>query len=295
MTPDKSVILVLGGEAEDLPVLARGASGHTVLGVPGPEALPTLIAEHSPDLLVLDLTQATSLLERPDAPRAALLLVVAPGEQAAAEALLERGAGDVLVRPFSPEAARARMANVIARHRYHALLRRIVSVDPLTGLANRRRFDHALDLEWRRALRGQSPLAIVLVELDHFRTFPGRYGRSAADACLLQVADALESCLLRAGDLVARIDDGRFGCVLPETDRIGAVAVAERMRAEVAALAIPHAGSRTAPTLTASLGVATCTPPHDEGHEELLAEAEHRLTQAKGRGRNQVVFGQGTP
>ena len=128
------------------------------------------------------------------------------------------------------------------------------------------------------------------MDLDHFRTYNERYGTSAAEESLKRIAAAFNDATQRSGDLVACYSKGGFACVLPETDMLGAVSVAERMRAELATLAIPHAASTTAPILTMSVGTATQVPGVDSEPEELIAMAERSLGDAKRAGRNRVAF-----
>ena len=133
---------------------------------------------------------------------------------------------------------------------------------------------------------------MVLMDLDHFTSYYEHYGISAGDRCLQQVASALEEAIQRPGDLVARFDKSGFACVLPETDTLGAVSVAERMRAELASLAIPHAASPSSSTiLTMSVGVATRVPTNETEPEDLVNHAERILFDAKRGGRNRVLFG----
>lgn len=298
MTAAHSDILVLTRSAEDAERL-RLAMDHDhpvrVCGEAG--AFIEAAGTEPPQLLLLDaaLPDSEAVLEwslrEPGLADRPVLILTAPGGLDAALALVARGARDVLERPLDLRLVKVRLGNALALGQHQRLLRRIVALDPVTGLGNRLRFDEYMDLEWRRNLRNHTDLSLVLLDLDHFRTFEGRYGRGATDEALLRVGQALEGCILRAGDLVSRQEGGKFAVVLPETDTIGAVAVAERMRAEVAALGIPHEDSRTEPTLTVSAGVSARTPESPEGLSDFLAEAERRLTQAKARGRNQVVFG----
>jgi len=109
-------------------------------------------------------------------------------------------------------------------------------IDGLTQIANRRRFDEYLSQEWRRHIRMQQPLSLLICDVDHFKLYNDRQGHQAGDECLKHVAKALNRCY-RVGDLVARYGGEEFAMVLPQTNRVGAVQVAERVRAAVAAAA----------------------------------------------------------
>jgi diguanylate cyclase (GGDEF)-like protein len=129
------------------------------------------------------------------------------------------------------------------------------------------------------------------MDLDLFTAYNDHYGPAAGDRCLSKIASCLADLVQRPGDLIARYGRGGFACVLPETDTLGAVAVAERFRAEVFGLGLPHQTSNVGTILTASLGVATGVPLNGAEPEDLLTLAERHLFDAKRAGRNRVVFG----
>lgn len=160
-------------------------------------------------------------------------------------------------------------------------------LDALTGVANRRAFDQALDGEWRRGIRSRSPLTVILIDIDHFKAFNDTYGHQAGDRCLATVAAALAGVVHRAADRVARYGGEEFVALLPATDAPGAGAVAERMRLAIETLALPHAAS-PATHVTISLGYATTIPSELTAAEALLAAADAALYEAKGAGRNCV-------
>lgn len=160
--------------------------------------------------------------------------------------------------------------------------------DPLTGLANRRRFDEVLGREFRRAMRTQAPLAIIMLDVDRFKAFNDTYGHPAGDACLQAVTRAIGGVLRRPGDLGARYGGEEFAVLLPGTDEAGAAVMAERIRSEVRALALPHAGSE-AGIVTVSLGVATMLPPIGaHGPARFIEAADAALYAAKRGGRDTV-------
>ncbi|HZY99416.1 MAG TPA: diguanylate cyclase [Candidatus Baltobacteraceae bacterium] len=159
--------------------------------------------------------------------------------------------------------------------------------DGLTGIANRRRFDEALALEWPRAARDGAPLALIMIDLDFFKGFNDNYGHQAGDLCLQRVAHALHDCVARPADLLARYGGEEFVALLPATDLAGATQIAEDMRAGVEALGIVHAGSSLA-QLSLSLGVACAVPDSALAADSLLQAADGALYRAKLGGRNRV-------
>ncbi len=163
-------------------------------------------------------------------------------------------------------------------------------VDGLTQIANRRRFDEYLANEWRRNLRMQQPLSLLLCDIDHFKLYNDHYGHQAGDECLRAVAAAISrSC--RASGLVARYGGEEFAIVLPNTDWVAAVSVAERLRSALAAATIPHAASPVCNRVTLSIGAACKTPQLLEASEphSLVEAADRNLYLAKHRGRDRVA------
>jgi len=169
-------------------------------------------------------------------------------------------------------------------------LERLSSIDGLTGLTNRRRFDELFLHEWKRAIRVGSALTAILIDIDHFKKFNDRYGHLAGDDCLRRVALALREAAHRPGDSVARYGGEEFVAVLAETDAAGARTLAEAMRRAVEKLGIEHAASSTAPQVTGSLGVATIIPDETSDQSSLLAAADEALYEAKREGRNRAAF-----
>jgi diguanylate cyclase (GGDEF)-like protein len=171
----------------------------------------------------------------------------------------------------------------------HAHLQALASLDGLTGVANRRSLDQALEREWGRLGQSGQPLAMILVDVDHFKAFNDRYGHGNGDDCLRRVASALQAGCRRAGDLVARYGGEEFVVVLPDTHLDGAMSLALRLRGNVEGLHIEHDTSPTAPIVTVSLGVASAVPIPGSRVTALLEAADAALYRAKESGRNIVI------
>ena len=166
------------------------------------------------------------------------------------------------------------------------------NTDQLTNLANRRRFDEALDQERQRSAREQTPLSLLLLDVDRFKLYNDRYGHQAGDRCLAAVAAALRACSRRPGDLVARYGGEEFAILLPGTPIEGAMQRAEAIRAAVEALGQEHEGNPPFGVVTASLGAATCYPSVDSrplSADRIIAMSDEGLYAAKHAGRNRVV------
>jgi diguanylate cyclase (GGDEF)-like protein len=160
--------------------------------------------------------------------------------------------------------------------------------DGLTGIHNRRAFGRALDIEWRRAIRSKRPLSVVMIDIDHFKTFNDTYGHPAGDSCLVSVASALSEVVRRAADTLARYGGEEFVALLPETDRTGAAAIAERMRIAVERLAIAHSGG-IGGRVTVSVGHATIIASEATTADLLASAADVALYEAKRGGRNRAA------
>lgn len=172
--------------------------------------------------------------------------------------------------------------------------------DALTRLANRRRFDAVWLDEWQRALRQATPLAVIMLDVDHFKAYNDHYGHQQGDECLRRVGEVLLTTVRRAGELVARYGGEEFVVVLPGTSVIHAMAVAESIRANIQAAGIAHAHSGVAAVVTVSLGVAVGIPTQGDARDALVHAADAALYRAKDQGRNRVVLsdidrGKGAP
>jgi diguanylate cyclase (GGDEF)-like protein len=161
--------------------------------------------------------------------------------------------------------------------------------DGLTGIANRRRFDEVAGVEWARSARSGQPLALLLMDVDQFKSYNDSYGHPAGDEALKQVAQVLRNFSRRPGDLAARYGGEEFVVIAAETNIQLALAIAESIRAGVEALAQVHQHSQHG-VLTVSIGVAVSTPGQTANLEALLNMADTALYTAKNAGRNRVEW-----
>jgi len=179
----------------------------------------------------------------------------------------------------------------MAEDRLHAAqveLTRLAYRDTLTDLHNRRYFDEHFQREWERARRSRQPLSLLLVDLDHFKSYNDRYGHAAGDSCLVEFSHLLARCANRPADIVARLGGEEFGLVLPETSAVRASRVAQRMQLLLEQAAIPHEGSPRH-VLTFSTGIAAIETPDGPGPAELFEQADRALYEVKRRGRNGIL------
>jgi len=169
-------------------------------------------------------------------------------------------------------------------------LEKLSSLDGLTGIANRRRFDQKLESNWRRTIRQSSSLSLIMIDIDFFKLYNDHYGHQKGDDCLQQVARTLEESATRSTDLVTRYGGEEFGVILPDTGLKGALEIAEQMRINIERLNIEHRYSKSSGYVTISLGVATTIPARNSHRNSLIAAADQGLYLAKKEGRNRVKF-----
>lgn len=167
----------------------------------------------------------------------------------------------------------------------------LARIDGLTGLANRRQFDQALQAEWSRSRRNGNGMALLMVDIDHFKDFNDRFGHPLGDLCLQSVARALAGCATRGSDVVARYGGEEFAVVVPSSTREGVLALAETMRNAVERLRLPSTDPTVPVTVTISIGMARVESVLKSDPETLLAASDAALYTAKHRGRNQVAEG----
>ncbi|MFH1153089.1 MAG: diguanylate cyclase [Pseudomonadota bacterium] len=169
-------------------------------------------------------------------------------------------------------------------------LSRLASLDGLTQLANRRMFDEYLLQVWRLQLRNKSPLSLILCDIDYFKRYNDTYGHQAGDDCLKEVAMKLKESVKRPADLAARYGGEEFVLILPDTNREGAVHVAQRIKGEIKALQIPHANSDVDSHVSLSMGVSSLFPSDLYSAEVLIKTADEALYDVKRKGRNNYFF-----
>ena len=161
--------------------------------------------------------------------------------------------------------------------------------DGLTKVANRRCFDDRLSIEWSRLMREQQWLSLILLDIDCFKRYNDHYGHQGGDNCLIEIAQTAAKQLKRSADLFARYGGEEFAVILPNTNRLGAIAVAELIQKAIRDLGIPHENSEVSPIVTVSMGIASLIPNSEQSPDHLIALADSFLYQAKKQGRNQLA------
>ena len=204
-------------------------------------------------------------------------------------AALSIGASDFIAKPLKPLILKARVENHLFQKRDRDNLKLMSSIDALTGIPNRRRFDECLNLEWRRALRSKCPLSLLMVDIDHFKSYNDTYGHQKGDECLRVVAQEIGRHLRRPSDLVARYGGEEFSVILPETPSYSALSLATRIWSSIGDLHILHAGLSSVGYLTVSIGTSTTIPDDKQKMVALVEYADKNLYRSKSDGRNRVT------
>jgi diguanylate cyclase (GGDEF)-like protein len=298
-TIERATVLLVDDVPSNLSLLSNilGDDYRIQLANNGVKAL-ALVAAAPPDLILLDVMMpgmdgyevCRQLKANPATCDIPVLFVTAKHQLDDEELGLTLGAMDYIHKPISPPVIRARVRNHIALKRQTDALKSLSFTDGLTEVANRRHFDNVLEHALRRAVRSGQPLALLMLDVDHFKPFNDHYGHGHGDACLKRIAREMQAVVSRPTDLLARYGGEEFVVLLPDTDLAGACNVAESLRRSIAAAQILHACSPVAGHVTISVGVADAALHAADPTANLLQRADQALYQAKQAGRNRVQY-----
>ncbi len=293
----KPKLLVVDDQPINIQVMHQvfGSDYQVFMATSGAQAL-SICQTNPPDLILLDVVmpgmdgfEVCSQLKASDTTCNIPVIFVTAHTDAAQETHgLSLGAVDFIAKPINPAVVRARVKTHLTLKFQSDLLRKLVFLDGLSGVFNRRYFDQQLPLEWARATRANAPLSVIMLDVDHFKPFNDRYGHQAGDDCLRQIASTLKSGLKRPADLVARYGGEEFACILPDTPFDDAMGLAVELERQIRALHIPHALSSHDGVVTASFGLATRTVESVGDAQALVRLADQQLYTAKQTGRGRV-------
>ncbi|MCA9776364.1 MAG: diguanylate cyclase [Candidatus Eremiobacteraeota bacterium] len=294
---DKRTVLVVDDLPANIGKMAEALGDLYILKTAssGARALDYVNSEEPPDLILLDVVMpgldghqvCRAIKANPETADIPIIFVTSQDTHEEEVLGLRLGAVDYITKPFNPAIVRARVENHLKLKEYQDLLKRRSHLDGLTGLPNRRDFDETLEREWKRGERLGSPLSLLLIDVDHFKSYNDRYGHLKGDDCLRRVSTTL-AAEGRATDFVGRYGGEEFVALLPHTDLQGAREVGEKLRRCVENLAISHEASSASERVTISLGLASCLPTPDQPSTSLVETADEQLYLAKQAGRNRL-------
>ena len=295
------LVLIVDDQISNIKLLSAilGDDYRIRVATNGLDALKLAEAAPQPDLILLDIMMpdmdgyetCRRLKSNSVTQNIPVIFVTALSSEADEERGLNLGAIDYITKPLSAPVVRARVRNHAVLKRKADLLESLAHIDSLTGIANRRRLDHALTQEWRRCLRADESLALLMIDIDAFKAYNDHYGHGRGDLCLTKVAGTLAAGLQRPADLVARYGGEEFAVLLPDTDLVAAALIGERLRQQIEAKRIRHAQGQRHEFVTISVGCAALPPTDALKTQDLIGIADRNLYTAKNTGRNRVCAG----
>jgi diguanylate cyclase (GGDEF)-like protein len=264
--------------------------------------------KHHPDLILVDAVmpildgfefceQLKNLGER----LTPILMITSLDDDDSVDRAFASGATDYITKPINLPILRQRVRNLVRQshliknqlnelQKANQNLQLLANLDSLTKLSNRRGFDEYIQKEWDRMQRIAAPLSLIMCDVDFFKNYNDRYLHPNGDKCLIKVAMAMRKAIRRSGDLVARYGGEEFAIVLPNTDALGAISVAENIRSSIRNLQITHEASAVCSYVTISVGVSTIIPNRENDFQALIHAADRALYQAKSQGRDRVTM-----
>jgi diguanylate cyclase (GGDEF)-like protein len=296
---DTSLILIVDDDLPNIEIMNAALENdyEIIFATNGKQAIE-IAKKYQPDLILLDVMMPVMngykvceyLKANPNTSSIPIIFVTALKDDMQAEIKgLQAGAIDYITKPINPPVVQMRVRNHIELQNARKKLRHLAVTDSLTDLSNRRHFDEILQSELNRLSRLHHPLSLIMLDVDFFKNFNDIYGHVVGDSCLKRVACTIKESLHRVADFPARYGGEEFACILPNTELIGAVAIAEQIRVNIENLKIPHQGSTISQYVTASLGVFTIAG-YFKSMSEIIELADKQLYKAKENGRNQISF-----
>ena len=290
-------VLIVDDDRVNRTILANllGGECRVLLAKDGASALRRACEEPNLDLILLDVSMPEmngyEVLRRLKADRrtsdTAVIFITALTDEQDEEHGLSLGVLDYVSKPIRPVIVHARIRNHLRLVAQRKELERLATRDSLTGLANRRHFDQVFDLACRRSVRTGEPLNLAIIDVDHFKQYNDRYGHSAGDDALREVAQVLSAMARRPYDVAARYGGEEFVLLFPGP--VDFAALLEQLRLNILSLALTHEASEVERVVTVSCGGVTITGPAMSNPAMLLHKADALLYRAKGQGRNCVV------
>lgn len=292
----KPTILIVDDMAANIAILSDLLKNDYKIkvAISGEKALEIANAHERPDLILLDIMMpgmdgyevCKNLKNNSWTSNIPVVFVTAMNEVKDEEYGLNLGAVDYISKPFHPTIIKARVKNHIDLKLKNDMLEELSMVDGLTHIPNRRYFDEEYEKTYKESMRDNETLAVLMIDVDHFKAYNDHYGHGKGDDCLTKIAGALRAVLRRPADVVARYGGEEFVVLLKDIDESGAKKVAESLIEAVSAQGIPHEYSDAADHVTISVGMAFKDTECSFCKEDLLKYADDALYRAKRGGRN---------
>ena len=296
METKKNSLLIVDDEKSNILILREilGQEYTIYAAKNGPDAIE-VANERLPDVILLDILMPgmngyeviTALKSSNETRYIPVIFVTALSEAKDEEKGFLLGAADYINKPFSPAIVKLRVQNQIKMLNYINTISRMGMTDQLTDLPNRRSFEERMHMEWNRAIRDQTPISVLILDIDRFKHYNDTYGHQQGDLVLKIVAGVFMNEIKRLTDFVARFGGEEFVIILANTDSNGAFIVAEHVRKSIENTPIPLPDGQVT-NVTISIGVNTILPTLESSMEEFLGYADSALYTAKKYGRNRV-------
>ena len=293
----KFTILLADDEKTNLDILGDILSPiyHLLVSTSGSRAIELAIA-HKPHLILLDVLMPdmsgfeviTTLKASDVTSRIPVIFITGLTSVEDEEKGFFLGAVDYIAKPFNKSIVKARVNTHIKIIDQINTIEELGLIDALTKISNRRGFENRLNVEWSRAIREKTPLSLMMMDIDKFKTYNDTYGHQQGDVALKSLAETASKTLLRSVDFVARWGGEEFIVLLPGADIQGALSVAERIRVNTEDNVILIDGGIET-RITVSIGVNSIIPEQDDSIEDFIRKADQALYRAKETGRNRVV------
>ncbi|MCL2761652.1 MAG: diguanylate cyclase [Treponema sp.] len=293
----KNTLLIVDDEKMNIKVLTNILiSEYNIFTATNGKDAVEKASKYKPDLILLDILmpemdgyQALSEMRKCEImKKIPVIFITGLNSLEDEEKGLSLDAADYITKPFSDLTVKIRVRNQIQIINQLRTIEHLSMIDQLTDLPNRRCFDDRLSLEWKQAIREQTPISMLVIDIDDFKNINDTYGHQQGDIVLQTIAAIFTQVSRRPGDFAARWGGEEFIVLLPNTSLDGAMDIAERIRADIEHKAIPDRDGSTI-NVTVSIGVNSQIPVHDSSANAFFADADKALYAAKDAGKNRVV------
>jgi diguanylate cyclase (GGDEF)-like protein len=294
---NKNTLLIVDDENISIKVLVDILGpGYTIYTAASGQNAIEKAKECNPDLILLDIMMPdvdgyhtlSELKKCEETSKIPVIFITGLDSDEDEEKALSLNASDYITKPINPMIVKLRVRNQIQIVNQIRTIERLSLIDQLTGIPNRRSFDDRLQMEWKRAKREQTPISLLMIDLDKFKHINDTYGHQQGDIVLQAVVVTLQQAFRRPADFAARWGGEEFIILLPNTPMLGAMSLAERIRTDVEKMEIPYYEGVII-KLTVSIGVNSIIPEQNSSINAFISNADKALYAAKDAGRNKVI------